>query len=444
MKNCLLLSALLLMLSMVSANSQTLEETQKHLDLLNGIPKQIADGKVAEAADATHKVFGFRPQFIDYITHSTVARGIQRKEQYCRDYLQLLTESKVKEIKLLVKPLSIWDQAIQTDNKDTLYILKQELQNSLIDKANIHSRSELYGLLTFRRLVLAGVVSENEQTVFLQQIINNLMPGTIETELADRATLERRAWSRYIISYCYHELYQRTLDAKLLYQATMFSPDMSDRSVEHVYFTDAIMLGQDVSLSVFKSEYLKHLIKSGKKEDILAFLMQTALIDPTRANRQAAEDYYTQDLDKSEFKTYWKSYLNAKGKTWPSLDLKFAEPHIDLKLADSNWMLVDIWGTWCSPCLQELPAIQEYYIASLKEQNYPEVYTLSYSSTKLAEFIKKNNYSFPVAEIDKKTVELLSVIGFPTKLLITPERRSLKIPFGSDWKQIVKTYMMID
>ena len=131
-------------------------------------------------------------------------------------------------------------------------------------------------------------------------------------------------------------------------------------------------------------------------------------------------------------------------KAVPPIELKFADTTLDFKSASSKWMLLDVWGTWCSPCIKELPSIQQYYTASLKEKDYPEVYTLSYSSTKLPEFMSKNNYTFPVSEVDKKTVQSLSVIGYPTKILITPERMALKIPFNSDWKQIIKTYMMID
>lgn len=70
-----------------------------------------------------------------------------------------------------------------------------------------------------------------------------------------------------------------------------------------------------------------------------------------------------------------------------------------------------------------------------------KIVTFSYSSQNLADFLQKNQYTFPVSEIDDQIKNQFGINSFPTKILISPEGNYIVIPFGVDWKMYVKNYI---
>jgi thiol-disulfide isomerase/thioredoxin len=101
-------------------------------------------------------------------------------------------------------------------------------------------------------------------------------------------------------------------------------------------------------------------------------------------------------------------------------------------------------ATWCSPCVKELPEIEMFYQKIKNNPKYNlDLFTLSYYSTNLKNFITKNNYSFPVSEISDEIKNKLGVSSYPTKYLLNPGRKYLEIPYGN-WQEFIKNYTLID
>lgn len=57
--------------------------------------------------------------------------------------------------------------------------------------------------------------------------------------------------------------------------------------------------------------------------------------------------------------------------------------------------------------------------------------------------MNKNNYTFPVSEINNQITQLFKVSSYPTKILISLDNKYLKIPFGVNWKEYMKNYTLI-
>ena len=67
-------------------------------------------------------------------------------------------------------------------------------------------------------------------------------------------------------------------------------------------------------------------------------------------------------------------------------------------------MLVNIWATWCPPCVEEMPSMEKLY-RKLKGQNF-EILAVSIDEPGLkavAPFMKKSNLTFP-ALIDSEGI----------------------------------------
>ncbi|WP_298904068.1 TlpA disulfide reductase family protein [uncultured Psychroserpens sp.] len=67
---------------------------------------------------------------------------------------------------------------------------------------------------------------------------------------------------------------------------------------------------------------------------------------------------------------------------------------------NENIVFLNFWATWCKPCIEEMPSIQELYD---KSENV-DFYLLTYEDIdKATEFIENKGFSFPIYSYKDKT-----------------------------------------
>lgn len=102
-------------------------------------------------------------------------------------------------------------------------------------------------------------------------------------------------------------------------------------------------------------------------------------------------------------------------------------------LADhkGNWVILNFWATWCSPCIKELPELSRFVSA---HRNVRAI-GLAYEDTEVDEikaFLAKHPVSFPIAQVDTfdppKSLEIPR--GLPTTYLIAPDGSIAKTFMG--------------
>jgi thiol-disulfide isomerase/thioredoxin len=94
-----------------------------------------------------------------------------------------------------------------------------------------------------------------------------------------------------------------------------------------------------------------------------------------------------------------------------------------------QWTVVDIWGTWCSPCIEELPSWQEFHAKQYEKVNFV---ALSVGSKDAADFLAKNSYTFPAMDLMNDEVAALGLSFFPSTFLLSPEGKALLLPMGGN------------
>ncbi|MCF6223325.1 MAG: AhpC/TSA family protein [Flavobacteriaceae bacterium] len=112
-------------------------------------------------------------------------------------------------------------------------------------------------------------------------------------------------------------------------------------------------------------------------------------------------------------------------KTTSTLDGK----EFNLESYRGKYVMIDFWGTWCAPCVGEMPHVKEF-LAKHKDQM--EVLGVNYGDTKkrLQTFLNKNDYPWQQV-IDVKGeglnnfVAKFNVTSFPTKFIISPDGKIL-------------------
>lgn len=118
-------------------------------------------------------------------------------------------------------------------------------------------------------------------------------------------------------------------------------------------------------------------------------------------------------------------------KTNATLDGK----EFDIASLKGKYVLLDFWGTWCGPCVQEMPRLKEF-----QEKHKDKLVILGINSgdtiEKAKKFLDENGYAWQQLFSSKESnddnfVNRFNVQGFPTKLIIDPEGKIVKRYLGS-------------
>ena len=110
-------------------------------------------------------------------------------------------------------------------------------------------------------------------------------------------------------------------------------------------------------------------------------------------------------------------------------------------------VFLNFWATWCPPCREELPYIQELY-EEYQAMEDPDVIFLGvtfpgYGSEKDVEgvtaFLEENGYSFPVLmDTEVSLAQPYYITAFPTTFLIDPDGNVLGYVPGGMTKDIME------
>lgn len=99
-------------------------------------------------------------------------------------------------------------------------------------------------------------------------------------------------------------------------------------------------------------------------------------------------------------------------------------------------VFLNIWATWCPPCREEMPSMEELY-KELKGEDF-EILAVSIDTAEakvVAPFVKEYRLSFPVLLDPGGTIKsLYGITGVPESFIINKDGRIEKIVIGPmDW-----------
>jgi len=97
----------------------------------------------------------------------------------------------------------------------------------------------------------------------------------------------------------------------------------------------------------------------------------------------------------------------------------------DLKSLRGKYVVIDFWGTWCGPCVAEMPTVKEY---SEKYKDKLVIVGVNSGDTKqkIEDFVSSKGYEW-IQLMSKKGVNddnfvsKFNISGFPTKFIIDPD-----------------------
>ena len=127
-----------------------------------------------------------------------------------------------------------------------------------------------------------------------------------------------------------------------------------------------------------------------------------------------------------------KDNLSAPDFTFPGLNGKM----VSLSDYKGKVVLVNIWATWCPPCVDEMPSMEKLY-QKFKGENF-EILAVSIDEPGLkavAPFMKKSNLTFPALIDSEGTIKAVyGIIGVPESFIIDQQGILIKKIVGPvDW-----------
>lgn len=154
-----------------------------------------------------------------------------------------------------------------------------------------------------------------------------------------------------------------------------------------------------------------------KFTDLLFILLVIGMIIPASRKEISA---FMAGLMASSPKTMESSQqqsLNPEAWQWQLTDLE--GNRVVLEQFKGQTILVNLWATWCPPCIAEMPDIQALFesrgnkaVFLLISDEKPEV---------IKAFMQKKGYSMPVYQQASETPPLFATNSIPTTWLISPE-----------------------
>jgi peroxiredoxin len=122
------------------------------------------------------------------------------------------------------------------------------------------------------------------------------------------------------------------------------------------------------------------------------------------------------------------SYLKFSPLETGRLAPNFTLPRLDGKMVSlsdyrGQVVLVNIWATWCPPCVDEMPSMEKLY-QELKGKNF-EILAVSIDAPGekvVAPFMKKNNLSFPALLDPEGTIKsVYQTTGVPESFIVNKQ-----------------------
>tara|TARA_R110001583_G_scaffold69544_2_gene197102 strand:- start:23223 stop:23714 length:492 start_codon:yes stop_codon:yes gene_type:complete len=104
---------------------------------------------------------------------------------------------------------------------------------------------------------------------------------------------------------------------------------------------------------------------------------------------------------------------------------------INNNAGSKQWLLINVWATWCAPCRKEMPLLQQL---SEELSDLPisiKLLSIDNDINLIKEFVLQNNIHLPVYFTKQESIEkMLNISAYPMTFLISPNGKVIKSFLG--------------
>lgn len=114
------------------------------------------------------------------------------------------------------------------------------------------------------------------------------------------------------------------------------------------------------------------------------------------------------------------------------------------KLSDyeGEGVFLNFWGTWCAPCVKEMPAMDRQYKVFEEQGVNVLAVNIAQSDFEVQTFVDRFDLSFPIAiDKSKSVMRAYNIRPLPTTILVNPEGDIERIVTGEMTEQDIEGFM---
>jgi len=420
--------------------------SDKAFELVNTLPQLVYSGDIDQAVKNTIELGEIHAPLLDFPFNQTFSISLTeelkkkdpQKAAYSLQYFQKLSQSNSPKVNALIWPIVSWLNIREAGNqKDKSNLTKAFIEKLPIDTIDWKTAN------TYAFLILRDLDNNKLDNLKVYQLLFKRLQSHLLIRYQKNPDNDR---DRYFLSYLWFYQCQKNPSkfGDFLCKAADVSPDLGTNG----YFYDMLMLDYTLQRKGFKRAYYDYLIKLGKETEALPVIKLIAIQEPIDSNLLELKRLFltVNPNNRVDFTNYWESAVSSICKPLPTKSfISDQGKDIEIWAPTTKWTYIDVWGTWCSPCREELPELQKLYTKNLQTNNSKlTICTWAWDiPSKMEPFMKEKGYTFPVILITKEIEKLFNITGYPTKILINPDGKYLKIPFGVDWKEYLMNYVGI-
>ena len=126
-------------------------------------------------------------------------------------------------------------------------------------------------------------------------------------------------------------------------------------------------------------------------------------------------------------------------------NLDDADALISMQSLRGKFVLIDIWGTWCAPCVIDMPHLEAVY-EHFKDRNFTIYGIAQDRAESVRNFRNNSEYKMPWLHsiINRAVLNLLEVTSYPTQILVSPSGEILTVvegALGEELKPLLEKYL---
>lgn len=105
-----------------------------------------------------------------------------------------------------------------------------------------------------------------------------------------------------------------------------------------------------------------------------------------------------------------------------------------------KWVLVNLWATWCVPCLAEMPELQALH-AARDDIVILGVAVDGQNPRRVAQFAQKLNVTYPIIAGDERLAKQFNARGYPTSILFDRSGRQVLFKEGTITRKEIESVL---
>ncbi len=177
--------------------------------------------------------------------------------------------------------------------------------------------------------------------------------------------------------------------------------------------------------------YIKNYFKKKKPftiiTDIIFVLLVILLIIPGTRKEVSAFFIKLTSLPPSALATNEQFIINEQTTQWELYDLDGNKIQFAEKL--NKPVLINLWATWCPPCIAELPGLLKLQKEYKQKANF--MFITNENPVVVKSFLRKHGYSKHGFYISQKVPVDFATNSIPTSYIISPTRKVVLIKKGA-------------